>query len=72
MRKFEFEFCMPTLGNAVPSGSDWFHEIKYDGYRLGVEGEGSSVRLITRGGYDWSIRFRWMAVAALKNRRKDL
>ena len=30
----QFEFCIPTLGKAVPAGDDWFHEIKYDGYRL--------------------------------------
>jgi len=31
------------------------HEIKYDGYRLRVERHGDRVRLITRGGYDWTI-----------------
>jgi hypothetical protein len=29
----KFEFCLPTSGIAVPSGPDWFHEIKCDGYR---------------------------------------
>src|SRR3546814_17991306 len=24
---------LATLVDAVPSGNDWFHEIKYDGYR---------------------------------------
>jgi len=28
------EFCLPTSGKAVPSGPDWIHEVKYDGYRL--------------------------------------
>jgi ATP-dependent DNA ligase len=32
-----FEFCIPTRGISVPAGPDWFHEIKYDGYRLRVE-----------------------------------
>ena len=53
-----------------PAGADWFHEIKYDGYRLRVERDGSNVRLITRGGYDWTKRFPWIAEAALKNRIK--
>ena len=35
-----------------------FHEIKYDGYRLRIERDGGRVRLITRGGYDWTKRFR--------------
>jgi len=46
-----FEFCIPTRGIKVPSGPDWLHEIKYDGYRLRVERNGDRVRLIMRGGY---------------------
>jgi bifunctional non-homologous end joining protein LigD len=66
-----FEFCIPTVGKVVPVGAEWFHEIKYDGYRLRVEREGDRVRLITRGGYDWTKRFPWIAEAALRNRRKQ-
>src|SRR6478736_8351682 len=66
----KFEFCIPTVGNAVPASAEWFHEIKYDGYRIRLERDGSSVRLISRGGYDWTKRFPWIAEAALKNRRK--
>src|SRR5215471_15128335 len=39
-------------------------------YRLRVERDGDSVRLITRGGYDWTKRFPWIAHAAKKNRVK--
>jgi bifunctional non-homologous end joining protein LigD len=67
----KFEFCIPTVGKAVPSAPEWFHEIKFDGYRLRVERDGDSVRLITRGGYDWTKRFPWIAEAALKNRRSQ-
>jgi bifunctional non-homologous end joining protein LigD len=67
----KFEFCIPTTGKVVPAGAEWFHEIKYDGYRLRVERDGDRVRLITRGGYDWTKRFPWIAEAALKNRRKQ-
>jgi hypothetical protein len=67
----KYEFCIPTVGKAVPAGADWFHEVKYDGYRLRVDRDGSSVRLITRGGHDWTKRFPWIAEAALKNRRKQ-
>jgi hypothetical protein len=65
-----FEFCIPIQGIKVPSGPEWLHEIKYDGYRLRVERDGDRVRLITRGGYDWTKRFPWIAEAALKNRQK--
>jgi ATP dependent DNA ligase domain len=67
----KFEFCIPTVGKAVPAGAEWFHEIKHDGYRLRVERDGDRVRLITRGGYEWSKRFPWIVEAALKNRRKQ-
>ena len=46
----KFEFCIPTAGKVVPSGPDWLHEVKYDGYRLRLERNGDRVRLITRGG----------------------
>jgi bifunctional non-homologous end joining protein LigD len=57
----------------VPAGAEWFqfHEIKYDGYRLRVARDGDRVRLMTRGGYDWTRRFPWIAEAALRNRRKQ-
>jgi ATP-dependent DNA ligase len=52
-----FEFCLPTKSNTVPAGPEWLHEIKYDGYRLRVERDGDRVRLITRGGYNWTRRY---------------
>ena len=66
-----FDFCLPTRSTAVPHTPDWLHEIKYDGYRLRVERNGDLVRLITRGGYDWSKRYPWIAESALKNRHKQ-
>src|SRR3954471_17278175 len=68
MRKVAFEPCIPTRRTEVPSGPDWIHEIKHDGYRLIVHREGKRVRLFTRNGYDWSDRYPRIAEAALKNR----
>jgi ATP-dependent DNA ligase len=65
-----FQFCLPTRATAVPSGPDWLHEIKYDGYRLRVERDGDRVRLITRGDYNWSDRYPWIVEAARKIRQK--
>jgi ATP-dependent DNA ligase len=31
--------CIPTLAAKPPSGPDWVHEIKHDGYRLIVRPE---------------------------------
>jgi bifunctional non-homologous end joining protein LigD len=66
-----FEFCIPTRGTKVPNGPDWLHEIKYDGYRLRVERDGDRVRLMTRGGFDWTKRYPWIVESALKNRYKQ-
>jgi len=43
-----FEFCLPTKSDAVPTGPDWLHEVKYDGYRLRVERDGDRLGLPTR------------------------
>jgi bifunctional non-homologous end joining protein LigD len=63
-----FEFCLPSTAAKVPAGPEWLHEIKQDGFRIRVERDGDRVRLVTRGGYDWTKRFPWIAESALKNR----
>jgi hypothetical protein len=40
MRSTLLEFCLPTKATTVPSGPDWLHEVKYDGYRIRVERDG--------------------------------
>jgi bifunctional non-homologous end joining protein LigD len=66
-----FEFCLPTKATIIPDGPDWLHEVKYDGYRLRLERDGDRVRLITRGGYDWTDRYPWIDEAARKIRQKQ-
>ena len=56
-----FEFCLPTNATKVPTGPEWLHEIKHDGFRIRAERDGDRVRLITRGGYDWTKRYPWIA-----------
>ncbi len=48
---------LTTLVARTPSGDDWLHEIKYDGYRILGFKNNSGVRLITRRGNDWTDRF---------------
>lgn len=55
----------------MPSGPDWLHEVKYDGYRIRVERDGDRVRLITRGGNNWTSRYPWIAEAARKIRQSQ-
>jgi ATP-dependent DNA ligase len=68
MRKPAFEPCLPTPAKQVPTGPDWLHEIKHDGYRLIVQREGGRVRLFTRNGHDWTDRYPLIVEAALRNR----
>ncbi|MEH2517448.1 bifunctional non-homologous end joining protein LigD [Bradyrhizobium sp. AZCC 1610] len=63
------EFCIPTAGKAVPSGPDWIHEVKYDGYRMRLERDGNRVRLLSKSGHDWTSRYPWIAETALKIRK---
>ena len=40
--------CLPSKAPRPPSGPQWLHEIKHDGYRLIVQRDGKRVRLFTR------------------------
>jgi bifunctional non-homologous end joining protein LigD len=71
LRKLEYLPRIPTCGTEVPSGPDWFHEIKHDGYRLIVQREGKRVRLLTGRGYDWSDRYPLITQAALRLRKSS-
>jgi len=64
------DFCCPSSSTTVTSSPDWLHEVKNDGYRLRLERDGNRVRLITRGGYNWTARYPWIVESALKNRQE--
>ena len=51
------EPCLPSPADRPPSGTNWIHEIKHDGYRLMARRDSVGIRLITRRGNDWSDRF---------------
>ena len=55
---------LATLVAAPPEGSEWIHETKYDGYRIGCAVEGGRVALWSRRGKDWTARFPEVAAAA--------
>ena len=48
---------LATLVATPPSGDDWLHEIKYDGYRIGARIRKGHVSLYTRNGNDWTAAF---------------
>ncbi len=61
-----FEYCKPVLAKAVPTGPDWIHEVKYDGYRGRIVRDGRDVKILSKGGLDWTWRFPWIRETALK------
>ncbi|MBR0801280.1 DNA ligase [Bradyrhizobium jicamae] len=63
MRK-PLELCKPVAKQVVPTGPDWIHEIKYDGYRGRVIRDGKDVKVLSRSGLDWTWRYPWIGEAA--------
>jgi bifunctional non-homologous end joining protein LigD len=58
IRRFDtFEPCLPRPAKAPPSGPNWIHEIKHDGFRIVAQKEAEKVRLITRNGHDFTDRY---------------
>ena len=57
------EPSLPQPADKAPSGPNWVHEIKYDGYRMQGRIDGHDVRLLTRKGLDWTSRFAKIASA---------
>ncbi|AHK47151.1 putative ATP-dependent DNA ligase (plasmid) [Ensifer adhaerens OV14] len=58
------EPCLALLAKSAPAAGDWAFEIKWDGYRLALHVEPSGVRILTRGGHDWTHRFPAIEAAA--------
>lgn len=51
------EPSLAMLAEKPPTGANWLHEIKYDGYRMQARLDGGKVKLLTRKGLDWTKRF---------------
>jgi bifunctional non-homologous end joining protein LigD len=64
-------FALPVKADKVPAGPDWIHEVKQDGYRMMLIRERKDVRLITKGGLNWTQRFPWIVEAALELRQQQ-
>jgi hypothetical protein len=56
------EPCLPSPAKAPPSGADWLHEIKHDGFRIMARRDANGVRLtpatatISANAFPWSWR----------------
>jgi bifunctional non-homologous end joining protein LigD len=47
---------LATLASAAPSGTEWWYELKLDGYRILARVDGEDVRLMTRNRQDWTAK----------------
>ena len=64
-RKTAFpSFIAPQLATLVkdpPSGGEWLHELKFDGYRMLCHRNGENVRFWSRNRKDWTEKFPQLA-----------
>ena len=63
------KFVEPQLCRLLdqpPSGANWVHEVKFDGYRMQLRVEGGKAKLSTRKGLDWTAKFAAIAKVAAK------
>jgi bifunctional non-homologous end joining protein LigD len=59
----------PQLSKLVakaPTGPQWVHEIKFDGYRMAARVDRGKVQLLTRFGLDWTAKYPATAAAVAK------
>jgi bifunctional non-homologous end joining protein LigD len=57
----------PSLATSigkVPSGDQWLHEVKFDGYRVQLHVANEGIKIFTRRGHDWTDRFKKIATDA--------
>jgi bifunctional non-homologous end joining protein LigD len=54
---------LATLASSAFDNQDWLYELKWDGYRIMAHVESGAVRLMTRGGQDYTERYEAVAKA---------
>jgi bifunctional non-homologous end joining protein LigD len=63
--------CLPSPAPQPPSGEQWLHEIKHDGFRVIARKDGTRVRLYSRPGNDLTWRFSFIVEALAKLRSRS-
>jgi len=63
--------CLPSSAPQAPSGEEWSHEIKHDGFRVIARKEGTRVKLYSRPGNDLTDRFPLIVEALSKLRPRS-
>jgi len=64
--------CLATDIGRPPTGKKWVHEIKLDGFRSQLHLRNGEVTIYSRGGHDWTERYRSVAVQAAQLSAKHL
>jgi DNA ligase D-like protein (predicted ligase) len=54
------------LVDKAPTGGQWVHEVKFDGYRMAARIDRGNVRLLTRTGLDWTAKYPVTAAVLAK------
>src|SRR5438046_8991399 len=54
---------LAALVKQAPDGSDWLHEIKFDGYRMHARLDAGRVQIVTRRGNIWTDKYPAIAEA---------
>ena len=62
---------LATLVATAPSGPQWLHEIKWDGYRISAMIRAGQVSLWSRNGLDWTAKLPDIVAALEQLRLKD-
>jgi DNA ligase D-like protein (predicted ligase) len=57
---------LSKLVEKAPTGPQWVHEIKFDGYRMAARIERGKVQPLTRSGLDWTTKYPATAAAFTK------
>jgi ATP-dependent DNA ligase len=63
--------CLAIRAPAPPSGGEWLHEIKHDGFRVIARKKGNRVKLYSRPGNDLTDRFPLIVEALAKLRSQS-
>jgi bifunctional non-homologous end joining protein LigD len=60
------------LVEIAPTGPQWLHEIKLDGFRMSARAKHGRVQLLTRTGLDWSDKYPSVIAALAKVKGEDI
>jgi hypothetical protein len=61
---------LTQLAEAAPSGPQWVHEIKLDGFRMAARIDRGRAQLLTRTGLDWTDKYPSVVAALAQTRAK--